>query len=120
MKVVYDCIFPCLFLSGKLRVFINYLLLEIFGYNEAFTINAVLLHDIFIFLILGASMSACVCAWRVSGFQDFDLHTELLFLTGSQFFRSYDFSVNPLLFSGNLIYSTDTETFFFFLNQRPV
>lgn len=77
--------FVCLFLSGKLRVFINDLLLEIFWYNEAFTIN-VLLHDTFIRFDF-VHVYECVRAWRVSGFQDFYLHTELLFSTGSPFSR---------------------------------
>lgn len=55
-------LFFLLIFSGKLRVFINYLLRQIFWDNEAFTINAVLLHDISIVLILCASMSACVRA----------------------------------------------------------
>lgn len=90
--------------------FINDLLLEIFWYIEAFTINAVLLHDIFIVLIL--CVRACERACVPGAFLVSRIFICTLNSSGSPFFsdsRSYD----PILFCGNPIYSTNTETFGF-------
>lgn len=98
--------FFCLFLSGKFRFFFFFINNIILWSKEAFTINAVLLHDIFIVLVR-------------FGFGDFYLRTELLFSAGFSVFPIPGVVREPAPVLCNPVYATSTETFFL-LNQRTV